>query len=490
MRIQTNIDSLNAYRNLNQTNRSMSQSMERLSSGFRINRASDDAAGLAISEKMRGQVRGLDQAVRNAQDGISLIQTAEGALNETHAILQEMRELANQAANDTLTEDDRSAIQQDIDQLATEISRIGRTTEFNTAELLDGTFTGTLHIGANEGQNMDIEIGDMRAETLGIAASEGIEIEVDATVSHGDWDDDSAKVAWDVEADQAFDVVEFDETIENVGETSVEGFGDGIDANYGLEDGDGNIVAVSDDGVEFQALADATGEDDLDSDTEVAHWDDSGTDTAFDAFDFGDELAVGSEVEFAELDGDDLTATGDHNIEFQDADLASGTYTVVDGDHNLVGDEHHGLVNSQDELVAYSEDGEAWETMGGEELFTVDEDNAFTTPGEELEVTGEGGIDVSSHSAANSALPDLDEAIDLVSLQRSEMGAIQNRLDHTITNLEVASENLTAAESRIRDVDMAAEMTEFTKDQVLTEAGTAMLAQANMAPQSVLQLLG
>ena len=166
MRINHNLSALNAWRALGQTDNAMTKSLEKLSSGMRINRAADDAAGLAISEKMRGQIRGLNQAIRNAQDAISLIQTAEGALNETHAILQRMRELAVQAASDTNTDEDRQAIQEEINQLAAELTRIGNTTEFNTKTLLDGTFVGTFHIGANENQNIRLDIGAMDAATL------------------------------------------------------------------------------------------------------------------------------------------------------------------------------------------------------------------------------------------------------------------------------------------------------------------------------------
>src|SRR5690606_24356841 len=170
MRIVNNIMAMNAHRQLMINQGGAAKAIEKLSSGLRINRAGDDAAGLAISEKMRGQIRGLNQAIRNAQDGISLIQTAEGALQETHAILQRMRELAVQAANDTYTEEDRAEIQKEIDQLAAELTRIAETTEFNTQNLLGGEFKGTFHIGANAGQNITLEIEDMRAEALGVGA--------------------------------------------------------------------------------------------------------------------------------------------------------------------------------------------------------------------------------------------------------------------------------------------------------------------------------
>jgi flagellin len=176
MRINHNISALNAWRALGQTDNAMTKSLEKLSSGMRINRAADDAAGLAISEKMRGQIRGLNQAIRNAQDAISLIQTAEGALNETHAILQRMRELAVQAATLTPTPMQTGPrSRKRSTSLPQELTRIGNTTEFNTKTLLDGSFTGTFHIGANEGQNITVSVGDIRAEALGVAVEETAE---------------------------------------------------------------------------------------------------------------------------------------------------------------------------------------------------------------------------------------------------------------------------------------------------------------------------
>lgn len=274
MIINHNISALNAWRNLGINDSAMNKSLEKLSSGMRINRAADDAAGLAISEKMRGQIAGLNQAVRNAQDGISLIQTAEGALNETHAILQRMRELAVQSANDTNTNEDRTQIQAEITQLVSEINRIATTTQFNTQNLLTGSLNATFQIGANKSQTMNLTIGNMAAGALGASG---------------------AKIA---------------------------------------------------------------------------------------------------------------------------------------------------------------------------------------------------SVKLNTQSGAAAAITTIDAAIGAVSTQRANLGAVQNRLEHTIANLNVASENLTAAESRIRDVDMAKEMADFTKEQILQQAGTAMLAQANMKPQSVLKLLG
>lgn len=271
MIINHNLNAMNAHRNMAFNTTNSGKAMEKLSSGLRINRAGDDAAGLAISEKMRGQIRGLDQASRNAQDGISLIQTAEGALNETHSILQRMRELAVQSSNDTNTQTDREELQKEVDELVSEITRIAENTEFNTKTLMDGGFSASglkFHIGANSGQNIELTLNDMTASGLSVDA-----------------------------------------------------------------------------------------------------------------------------------------------------------------------------------------------------------------------------IDIESQTGANSAISVINDAIETVSSERAKLGATQNRLEHTINNLNVGAENLQAAESRIRDVDMAKEMMNFTKNNILNQAAQAMLAQANQQPQAVLQLL-
>jgi len=268
MRINHNIQALNAYRNLSQNQNTLSKHLEKLSSGLRINRAADDAAGLAISEKMRSQIRGLDVAERNALDGISLIQTAEGALNEVHSILQRMRELSVQSANDTNKDDDRVAITDEVTQLKAEIDRIATETEFNTKTLLDGTADTKIHIGANKDQTVSLQIDDMQSTALGL-----------------------------------------------------------------------------------------------------------------------------------------------------------------------------------------------------------------------------GGVSVGTQADAETAISLFDDAIKKVSVERSKLGAIQNRLEHTVNNLGTSSENLTSAESRIRDADMALEMANYTKNNIISQAATSMLAQANQLPQGILQLL-
>ncbi|OCB95333.1 Flagellin [Bacillus amyloliquefaciens] len=326
MRINHNIAALNTSRQLNAGSNAASKNMEKLSSGLRINRAGDDAAGLAISEKMRSQIRGLDMASKNAQDGISLIQTSEGALNETHSILQRMSELATQAANDTNTDSDRSELQKEMDQLASEVTRISTDTEFNTKKLLDGTAKDlTFQIGANEGQTMSLSINKMDSESLKV-------------------------------------------------------------------------------GTTYTANAD------------------------------GSKLVT--------ADGKEATL-------------------VTDGSKGP-----NGYYDTDDKLVYQADSALAADTK----------------------VTK--GIDISSSAkAASSALTTIKTAIDTVSSERAKLGAVQNRLEHTINNLGTSSENLTSAESRIRDVDMASEMMEYTKNNILTQASQAMLAQANQQPQQVLQLL-
>lgn len=379
MRINNNISALNAWRGLTNTDNSLSKSLEKLSSGLRINRAGDDAAGLAISEKMRGQIRGLNMAVKNAQDGISLIQTAEGALTESHAILQRMRELAVQSANDTNTDDDRLELQKELNELITELDRIAANTEFNTQALLDGTFAGKIQIGANSGQAMDIAVASMHTEDMG-----------------------------------------------EVTETAYTASGGSLAADYSSTAG---VFTVVVDGKDYAVSID--------------------TDSDADAALLAINTALAGSGVTASNDGGNLKLTG------------TSAFTIKDNSGNLV--------TSTTVTEA--------ETTTVASIFSLSVSTAST-----------GGI--LTQGDADKAITAINNAILTVSGERSKLGAFQNRLEHTIKNLGVASENLAAAESRIRDVDMAAEMMNFTKQNILMQAGTAMLAQANARPQSVLQLLG
>jgi len=417
MRINTNIAALNSYNQLKNTQNNLSKSLQRLSSGKRINGAADDAAGLAISEKMNAQVRGLGQAQRNAQDGISMIQTAEGALKESHSILQRMRELAVQSANDTNTSADRAEIQKEVDQLSQELSRIGETTEFNTQKLLNGTVDEMkFQIGANDSQNMSVSINDMQGHALG--ATGDVKTTETATPSAN---------------------VDFSE-----GTYTVE---EGSDGEYDMYNSDGILMAQSSDGKSWTS------------------------ESAGETLDFTIGAVTSGEVTISS--GGDATA----EVGVENLGLEAGTYTYDDSSSELI--DANGNVVGEDSGTPGT-----FLDAGGNDVVTF---GGALSDGQTVEV---GGVDISGQSAANDAISTLDEALAKVSEERSKLGSVQNRLDHTINNLNTAQENLTAAESRISDVDMAQEMMSFTKNQILSQAGTAMMAQANQLPQGVLQLLG
>jgi flagellin len=367
MRINHNLSALNAWKNMTVNDGGQTKSLEKLSSGLRIGRAADDAAGLSISEKMRGQISGLNQASRNAQDGISLLQTAEGALQETHTILQRMRELAVQSASDTVTDKDRVEIQKEIDALAVEITRISSDTEFNTQKLLNGGFSNRIiHIGANESQSLTVTIASAAATTLEVGGA------IAAQDLHDHQITGSMTMSMTGTRGQA-DTTRIRVTV------------NGTDANATL--------------AEYSASTGA--------------W-----------TDIGSQAVSGGHYTFS-FEGVTITTAG------EGANAVTETYIM----------------------------GSA------------------------------AGIHVESQWGANAAITVINDAINTVSGERSKLGAIQNRLEHTIANLATSAENLTAAESRIRDVDIAVEMMNFTKYQILSQASTAMLAQANAKPQAVLQLL-
>ncbi len=477
MRINNNIMALNAHRQLGINQAGASKSMEKLSSGFRINRAGDDAAGLAISEKMRGQVRGLKQASRNAQDGISLIQTAEGALNETHSILQRMRELAVQSATDTNTPEDRAEIQKEIDQLAEEISRISNTTEFNTKNLMAGGLSNLFHIGANQGQNVNLKIGAMDAYTLGVAADK---IETSITKEKGITDIDSVT---EVLGNNPAVTVAVTNAVATPHEGDIEG---GVSANgtyIGFEDVEYEIeiVAVDDDGKVTQLNYKLVGDTG------------PGTTVNGDSFDIdGVTVTIGADTD------NETGQKGTLTLKAKFAELQ-----LVDGS-NKIGDAVKVYGNNVSAVVGDPETDRTAhvhfnfvelenEANGVVITQNVENSAAAVTDAQGKVVTDAkvfAGINVSTQRSADRAITVINSAIETVSAERSKLGAIQNRLEHTIANLGTSAENLQAAESRIRDLDMAEEIMAFTKNNILQQAATAMLAQANMAPQSVLQLLG
>ncbi|MGL4849683.1 MAG: flagellin [Clostridium sp.] len=394
MIINHNMSAMNAHRQMGINNNMQTKSMEKLSSGQRINRAGDDAAGLAISEKMRGQIRGLDQASRNAQDGISMIQTAEGALGETQNIIQRMRELAVQAGNDTNTTDDRKQIQQEINQLTNEVNRISNTTEFNTQKLIEGSAKDgfKLQIGANENQSMTIGINDMGAKALGISGTE-------KALENSGANKVIAKV--DIKADEKLTITVGTETID--------------------------------------VLTGAAG---------------------------------GTSVATTELTGKLNDALAKNNIDAKFEMKDDGTLVVTGKDKDKIKE----VKNNATTVSGTISEKETNEFKNG--ITNGTDDTAIGS-----------ALDVSTHDAAKAAITKFDTAINTVSTERAKLGAFQNRLEHTIANVDTSAENLQAAESRVRDVDMAKEMLNFSKANILSQASQAMLAQAKQAPQGVLQLL-
>lgn len=453
MIINHNLGAMNAQRQMSTNQNNMSDSMEKLSSGLRINRAGDDAAGLAISEKMRGQIRGLEQADRNAQDGVSMIQTAEGALNETHSILQRMRELAVQSSNDTNTNDDRKEMQKEVEQLKSEINRISDDTEFNTQKLLNGS------LGA-VGSSSDAAVIQVESAS-GLKAGEyTVDVDTEATVKtaadgtvafgEGTPPDPTGKelsingVSIDfsdlsTSASQSDVMNKINEYTDQTGVIASAGTGAGtISLSTEAYGSDARLSLGGDDAAEFGGGVDGG------ADAVVEITDEAGV---------TEELTgLGQDVSYR---GSQLTATG----------AGDATITVAGGGATL----QTGANKDQHMLIDINE--MSTETLGDSNAGLVKD------------------INLESQTGSDDAIATLDAAIKEVSGERSKLGAFQNRLEHTINNLGTSAENLQSAESRIRDVDMAKEMMNMTKNNILSQASQSMLAQANQQPQSVLQLL-
>lgn len=399
MIINHNMNALNAHRNMTSNTVNSGKSMEKLSSGLRINRAGDDAAGLAISEKMRGQIRGLDQAQRNSQDGISMIQTAEGALNETHSILQRMRELSVQAGNDTNTGKDREEIQKEINQLTSEINRIGNTTEFNNQKLLNATS------------------GTVTAAKVAVAG-----VTEAATVGTSDVVVDGVTLTYNVTGGGVTNFKNADELAQLINSN------DKLSAKYTASAAGTKLTLTQKAGFESATAPTITGAGVV-----------STTKAGVAAADAKSSLSL------------QVGANENQTMTVDFSDMRSAAL---------------GLTGTGD---GYS-------------------DTANVTNGTDNKNV-ENALDVTTAANAGKAVTKIQTAIDKVSAERSKLGAFQNRLEHTINNLGTSSENLTAAESRVRDVDMAKEMMNFSKNNILSQAAQAMLAQANQQPQGVLQLL-
>ena len=393
MIINHNMNALNAHRNMGVNNTAAGKSMEKLSSGLRINRAGDDAAGLAISEKMRGQIRGLTQASRNSADGISMIQTAEGALNETTNILQRMRELAVQASNDTNTTSDREEIQKEINALTEEVDRIANNTEFNTQKLLNGSKSG--------------EAGDLVREEV-----KGVQGEFKITLDNALTKDNRLVIDGKV--------IKFEKDQDVASDTAIKG----------------KLEAVLNEKYEITVNQNKK------------------------------EITLKQKVG---IDKDEI------NVKLNGNDIGDKVKVVAEGVTHRDEETSEGKVSVQVGANASQSMSIEIGDMRAQALKIVNDKGR--------------GLSVETAQSANEAITAFDAALNAVSSQRANLGAVQNRLEYTISNLDNTAENLTSAESTLRDVDMAKEMMEYSKNNILNQAAQAMISQANQQPQNVLQLL-
>lgn len=494
MIINHNMGSINAHRQMGINSTNASKSMEKLSSGLRINRAGDDAAGLSISEKMRGQIRGLDQASSNSQDAISMIQTAEGALNETTSILQRMRELAVQSATDTNTDDDRAKIQSEVDELAKEITRISNTTEFNTQNLLAGGLDNTFQVGANKGQNISLSIGAMDAQSLGVAGKE-----VNTTVTTTELENTgitSVETSSEGAVDGKFVAVKYDEAAVTVNPGGLTGMSNASSAYTGTEDltftlkvteeSSGSITKMeysTDGGKSWKSATGGGATWTLEQGVKV----DNIATVGMTVGATGTVTATAEKLTFV-LDGagDGSDTTGDEVVVHNNR--GSVTIGSEDTDQSVTVNFNFGDVKAK---LGGTTTGYATATSTKIQQETNESKTAVIGSNGKVitDADTKCGINVSTQGKANLAIETINNAITTVSEERSKLGAYQNRLEHTIANLGTSSENLTSAESRIRDVDMAKEMSTFSKNNILAQAAQSMLAQANQRPQQVLSLL-
>ena len=435
MVVQHNMQAMNANRMLNITTGSQSKSTEKLSSGYRINRAADDAAGLSISEKMRSQIRGLDRASTNAQDGVSCVQTAEGALTEVHSMLQRMNELSVQSANGTNAQVDRKALQDEIDQLITEIDRVSETTKFNETYLLKGDDT-------SNGNQKTFAAGDVLGTVDGITvAAKGATI--GDLIDNAEVKIGTMKVVSSDNANFKIADVDAQKLAKNVTKIT----SDGTNATVTLKDGTEvtNTIAQIKTDYGIEAKANVAG-----SATISRTLDPESTDATITGTYTGDLS--------------DIAEAGDA-VKVKLAIGSSGTTALSSDTKALILNLHVGADSADTNKISIAID-----SMSSKGI-------------------GVSGLNISTEKSATDSIDAIKSAIQKVSTQRSALGAVQNRLEHTIANLDNVGENTTASESRIRDTDMAKEMVNFSKNNILAQAGQSILAQANQSNQGVLSLL-
>ncbi|NNC68655.1 MAG: flagellin [Gammaproteobacteria bacterium] len=444
--INTNLFSLNAQRNLNTTQGSLQTSLERLSSGLRINSASDDAAGLAIAERFTSQIRGLNQAIRNSNDGISFSQTAEGALSTATDALQRVRELAVQSANDTNSSTDRQALNNEVQQLIAEVNRISNSTQFNGQNILDGTAsTLVFQVGANQNQTISVDGVDARGSVLGANVSVSGSIEqgaINTAVTTDTLTVQGVSVDLSGLSATAATTTQVANAINNVTATS------GVQAQLNTTVATGPLVnaagAVTINGVSLTLAGDATDLDTINNFSAQTGVTASGTTGAI----------VLSNTNGSTIEIDNGVGLGGAAQTVQ----AGITLSAAVGSTIVVG-------------------GAAPAVLNG---------NAVGAGGADQTANG---INVLTQADSNSTLLTVDAALQQINTLRSELGSVQTRFESTISNLQITVENLTAARSRIQDADFAAETANLTRSQILQQAGLAIVAQANSLPQNVLSLL-
>jgi Flagellin and related hook-associated proteins len=509
MRIQNNAAANNALGRYSANNNALAKNLEKLSSGYRINRAGDDAAGLAISEKMRSQITGLEKATDNANDGISLVQTAEGALTEVHSMLNRMTELATQSANGTYDDEtDRANLQEEVDSLLSEIDRISESTNYNGIKLLDGsmgsgtsgvsstiTAVGVLknQVAATSGTKVDFSAPEGYTLTVDLAAA--------GTTSGASWSGKALTITLDGTANKQYTQADIDKLI-----------ADASDAPSTA----GNVKVTIDSKLIVSGVA-------ADATTHLVNGVTSAV--AKNATDTGDTavtntsgastyVSVTSTTAGVNINALTVTNTAGNAVGATTA--ASGAVALnLDANTEYTASQVNQMLSEAGAGMTVAFDG----ALKGSAIYGGEADHAYTLAGgtglaaggglnlqvgdtaeafNQVTVSvgsmscnslGIGSVDISSQSGADKALSLIKTAINTVSGTRGNLGAIQNRLEHTINNLTVTTENITEAESRIRDVDMAKEMTEYTQNSILSQASQAMLAQANQLPQGVLQLL-
>ena len=432
MVVQHNMQAANANRMLNVTTSAQSKSTEKLSSGYKNNRAADDAAGLSISEKMRKQIKGLDRASTNAQDGVSCVQTAEGALTEVHSMLQRMNELAVQSANGTNSETDRKAIQDEVDQLSKEIDRVSETTKFNETYLLKGD-------NGSNGNTKAFAAGDA------IGTVDGVTVKAKGTTAATLSDNGDVKIGTvQLVSSNADITIEKADAANSKSANVTKVVSDGTNVTVTLKDGKEETDTVANIKTKYEIDGTKKGTAIISKalKAETTNAEISGTYTGN-----LDKLAVGADVN-AKL------AIG-----------SAGTSALSSDTKALILNLHVGADSESTNKISIAID-----SMSAKGI-------------------GVNGLDVSTETGATNSIDTIKDAIQKVSSQRSSLGAVQNRLEHTINNLDNVVENTTSAESRIRDTDMAKEMVNYSKNNILAQAGQSMLAQANQSNQGVLSLL-